>query len=240
MIKKVYFTFIATLLFSVLYSQVSNPYRIGLTAEQNLNAIGNLSPTAPGGIGFDNRYEGVVGSSRLFDTLLPSLLNIKGEDYYLKLESDIDLIRNTVIFLNPKTRKLNWIKTDIVNELVITENGKEMVFRTTEGKNFEKEMKEVRFFQVLKDGPYQFIKIPLKDFIEADYKGVYTSDRRYDEYKTEYKYYILKPDSIYYQTRLSKKSLIKLFPDKKQLINSADIPSDSDDEMMIVSVLEKF
>ena len=238
--KRVFLIFTITLLINTLYSQVNNPYRIGLTAEQNLNAIGNLSPTAPGGIGFDSRYEGVVGSTRLFDTLLPSLLNIKGQDYYLKLESDIDLIKNTVIFLNPKTRKLNWIKTDIVNELVITENGKELIFRTTGGRKFEKEIKEDRFFQVLKDGSYQFIKMPLKDFIEADYKGVYTSNRRYDEYKTEYKYFILKPDSIYYQTRLSKKSLIKLFPDKKQLINSAEISSESEDELMILSILEKF
>jgi len=238
--KRVFLIFTITLLINTLYSQVNNPYRIGLTAEQNLNAIGNLSPTTPGGIGFDSRYEGVVGSTRLFDTLLPSLLNIKGQDYYLKLESDIDLIKNTVIFLNPKTRKLNWIKTDIVNELVITENGKELIFRTTGGRKFEKEIKEDRFFQVLKDGSYQFIKMPLKDFIEADYKGVYTSNRRYDEYKTEYKYFILKPDSIYYQTRLSKKSLIKLFPDKKQLINSAEISSESEDELMILSILEKF
>jgi len=240
MMKRFIFIFISTLLLNTLYSQVNNPYRIGLTAEQNLNAIGNLSPTTPGGIGFDSRYEGVVGSSRLFDTLLPSLLNIKGQDYYLKLETDIDLIKNTVIFLNPKTRKLNWIKTDIVNELVITESGKELIFRTTGGRNFEKPMKEDKFFQVLKDGPFQFIKMPLKDFIEADYKGVYTSDRRYDEYKTQYKYFILKPDSIYYQTRLNKKSLIKLFPEKKQIINSTEISSDSDDEMMIVSILEKF
>jgi hypothetical protein len=240
MMKRFFLIFISTLLLSTLYSQNNNPYRIGLTAEQNLNAIGNLSPTTPGGMGFDNRYEGVVGSSRLFDTLLPSLLNIKDQDYYLKLESDIDLMKNTLIFLNPKTRKLNWIKTDIVNELVITENGKELIFRTTGGKNFEKVMKEERFYQVLKDGAYQFIKMPYKDFIEADYKGVYTSDRRYDEYKTLYKYFILKPDNIFYQTRLSKKSLVKLFPDKKQLIKSTDISSASDDEMMILSILEKF
>jgi len=238
--KRVFLIFTITLLINTLYSQGNNPYRIGLTAEQNLNAIGNLSPTAAGGMGFDSRYEGVVGSSRLFDTLLPSLLNVKGQDYYLKLESDIDLIKNTLIFLNPKTRRLNWIKTDIVNELVITENGKELIFRTTGGRKFEKEIKEDRFFQVLKDGPYQFIKMPLKDFIEADYKGVYTSNRRYDEYKTEYKYFILKPDSIYYQTRLSKKSLIKLFPDKKQLINSTDVSSELEDELMILSILEKF
>ena len=61
----------------------------------------------------------------------------------------------------------------MVNEVVITSDGKEMIFRTTGGKTFEKEIKEQKFFQVLKDGSYPFIKMPVKIFTEANYKGAY-------------------------------------------------------------------
>ena len=55
---------------SVLSAQEVSIYQKGVTAQKNLDAIGNLNPYAPGGIGFDNRYQGVKGSPRLFDTLL--------------------------------------------------------------------------------------------------------------------------------------------------------------------------
>ena len=58
-------------------------------------------------------------------------------------------------------------------------------------REFFKGSDDQKFYQVLMDGKYQFIKITSKKFIEADYKGVYTADRRYDEYETRFKYYIL-------------------------------------------------
>jgi hypothetical protein len=228
------------LIYLNIYSQVTNPYKTGLTAEQNLIAIGKLSPNSPGGMGFDSRYEGVVGSPRLFDTLLPSFLKVKNQDYYIQVESDLDLVGNTLLFLHPKTKKLLSIPSNIVSEVIIEEGNKSMLFRTTEGKIFEKEIKGPRFYQLLKKSPYQFIKITEKDFVEADYKGLYTADRRYDEFKTQFRYYIQKQDSVYYQFKLSKKSLQKLFPDKKEIINATDEKLFPDDESMILSILEKF
>lgn len=223
-----------------IYSQGTNPYKSGLTAEQNLIAIGKLSPNSPGGMGFDSRYEGVVGSPRLFDTLLTSFLKVKNQDYYIQVEADLDLVGNTLLFLHPKTKKLLSIPSNIVSEVIFEENEKSLFFRTTEGKTFEKEIKGPRFYQLLKKSPYQFIKITEKDFVEADYKGLYTADRRYDEFKSQFRYYIQKQDSVYYQLKLSKKSLQKLFPDKKEIINSADEKLYPDDESMILSILEKF
>jgi hypothetical protein len=224
-----------------VYSQETNPYQKGLTSEQNLKAIANLAPYSPGGIGFDNRYEGIKGSSRLFDKLLPSFLRIKGQDYYLQLNTDIDIFRNRLIFNHPTTGKLLSIPADIVIELIVTIDGKEQIFRTTGNKKFEKDVKDEKFYQVLKEGPYQFIKMPLKVFIEADYKNLYSVDRRYDEYDTKYRYYILCSDSTFHQLQLNKKSLMKLFPDKKNIIDSVvKGKSYSNDEEMVQAVLNKF
>jgi hypothetical protein len=224
-----------------VYSQGSLLYQTGITAEQNLNAIANLSPYSVGAVGFDTRYEGIKGSPRLFDTLLTSLIKVRGQDSYMQLSTDIDLVGNTLIFKQPSTGKLFTIPASIISEVIINYKGKDLMFRTTESKKFEKKLKEEKFFQVLKEEPFQFIKMPIKDFIEADYKGAYSADRRYDEYKTIYKYYIMSSDSTFHQTQLTRKSLIKLFPDKKDsIIKTIEARSNLNNEEIVMSLLENF
>jgi hypothetical protein len=223
------------------YSQASVIYQRGLAAEENLKAISSLGPYTQGGIGFDNRYEGIVGTTRLLDTLLPSFLRIRGQDYYIQLLADIDLVNNSLIYIHPKTRKLLTVPADVISELIIQKDGKELLFRTTSGKTFDKEIKEPKFYQVLNNGPYQFIKIPHKTFVQADYKGAYSADRRFDEYQTKFKYYLKNPDSVFCQIQLTRKSILKLYPDKKAVVEqAAGEESFADKEEMILSLLEKF
>jgi len=239
--KKLSLVVVIILIINNAYSQGNSLYQTGINAEQNLKAIGNLTPNSVGGVGFDTRYEGIKGSPRLFDTLLPSSIQVKGEDYIIQLQTDLDLVGNTLIFIHPETAKLYSIPSDIVKQVIISRDGKELVFRTTEGRNFEKKIKEQKFFQVLIEGPVQFIKMPIKDFIEASYKGAYSSDRRYDEYKLLYKYYIMSSDNIFRQTKLTKKSLIKLFPDRKELIiKTIESKTYLNNEEMVLSLLENF
>jgi len=239
---KKFFTILLLILMVIkVHSQGSTLYQTGLTAEQNLNAIGNLARYSTGGVGFDTRYEGIKGSPRLFDTLLPSFLKIKGQDFYLELETNIDLITNSLLFIYPKTGKLLSISSDMIKEVKINSGGKEMVFRTAMGKTYAKDFKEHKFFQVLKEGKFQFIKIPVKKFISADYKEIYGADRRYDEYTTYYKYYIMSSDSIFYRVQLTKKSLSKMFPDRKKIIySSIEAKSHENDEDMVIEILDKF
>jgi hypothetical protein len=222
------------------YPQENSLYQTGLTAEQNLNAIGNLARHSTGGVGFDTRYEGIKGSPRLFDKLLPSLLKVKGQDFYMKLETNIDLTTNSLIFMYPKTGKLLVIPSDMIREVKINCEGKEMVFRTASGKTYAKDFQEHKFFEVLKEGQFEFIKIPVKKLIAADYKDVYSADRRYDEYTTYYKYYIMSSDSIFHPIQLTKKSLMKMFPDKKELINNTfEGKSHDNNEDMVLDILMK-
>lgn len=241
--KKIILIPILTLFLSTVFSQDNQLLKTGLTADQNLVAIGNLAKrsTTGGGFSFDTRYEGVKGSVRLFAKLLPSMLRIKGQDYYINLDTDIDPVGNTLIFADPKTGKLLTIASDLVDELKITTEGHELKYRVTNSVHFEKEFKEPLFFQILKDGQNSFIRIPVKKLIAADYKDPYSADRRYDEYTTYYKYYILTSDSIYHPLQLTKKSLIKYFPGRKDLINkTAQEKTYDNDEEMVLGILNKF
>ena len=106
-------------------------------------------------------------------------------------------------------------------------------------------MKEDKFYQVLKDSPNQFIKVPDKLFIQAEYKGPYTIDRRFDEYRPENKYFIEGPGGVFYQVQLTRRSLIKLFPGKKDLISrnfarAGKKSTEEELENLVVSLLEEF
>jgi hypothetical protein len=234
---------ISIFLFLCIYSQqtTTSIYQKGISAYENLQAIGNLSPYSPGGVGFDTRYQGVKGSPRMLDTLLPSFLKLGGREDYFELLADLDLVSNSLIYAHPKTNKMFAVPLNIISEVIIDKNGEEIVFRSTVGKKFDKEIKEQKFYQVLKEGEYQFIKIPLKTFIQANYKGAYSADRRYDEFQTDAKYYLMNSDGVFCQIQLNKKSITKVYPEKKKVIDQVAREEDTTDkEAMILAILDKF
>lgn len=206
----------------------------------NLEAVTRLSGNTTA-VGFDTRYQGVKGTTRLFDTLIASSLLISGEDNFIPLESDIDVVRNALLYVKASSGELMEIISDHISELIVHKDGKDLIYKTTRGVSFEKEILENKFYQVLKAEPYQFIKIPGKEFVEADYKRVYSPDIRYDEFKPLNKYYIMGSDNVFHRVLLNKKSLIKMFPDKKELIEKGlKDKSEGDTEMAVISILEQF
>lgn len=220
------------------WPQLPAHYKSGLTGAQNLAAIGKLNPNAPGGLSFDDRYEGVKGSPYLFDTLMTSFLRIKGQNEFMNIETNINAYENSLLYRNPSTGRLYEIAAHNISDLVVISNNEELYFRSTEGLSFEKPMKEPLLCQVLNSGKAQFIRIPRKVFIKADYRGAYTADRRYDEFRTEYRYFLSGPDNICYQVNLTKKSIEKVYPDKKELIRNFDESSFSGTkEEMILAIL---
>ena len=232
---------IPALIFFILtsgYSQKINVYQSGIVGQENLQAIANISPTSAGGMGFDNRYEGIKGSTRLFDTLLASYLLVRGQEKYIQFNSDIDVVRNTLIFIHPNSGKIMELSSEIVDELVMQKDGVDMIFRTTKGLQFDKEIKANRFYRILLEEPHKFIMIPEKTFIEADFKAAYSADRRYDEYHPVHKYFIKGPDNVFHQIQLNKKSLTKIFPEKKEIINKTFREKDDEEnEDKVIALL---
>ncbi len=205
---------------------------------ENMQSVINLNKISQTGISFDTRYEGVKGSPRLTDTLLPSFLKLAGQDYYFQIKADLDLVNNALIYVGSGSSQMYSIPSSDVSELIINKDGNELLFRTTKGKKFEKDLKENQFYQVLSEGEYEFIKIPMKSFLRADYQGAYTADRRYDEYINETRYYLKGRDGTYYQVQLNRKSLLKVIPEKKEIIEKAFSKGSSDDkESLVLSIL---
>lgn len=222
-------------------AQNKNIYQQGISAEENLRAISNLSATSIGGVGFDTRYKGIKGSPMLFDSLLTSFLKIRSQETYIQLESNIDLVSNSVHFMHPKTKQMGAISGSKITEIIVRRGNSDMIFRTMEGSNLKNNSSDFVFYQVLNENPNQLIKVPSKEFIEADYKQVYSPGRQFDEFNTIYKYYIISDDGTLHQCQLTERSLMKIFPDKKKIIeNVTKGKSYADKEAMVIDILQNF
>jgi len=239
--KKLFLFFLLITAITVAFSQRTNVYQTGVAAQQNLNAVAGLKPYSDGAMGFDNRYEGIKGTPRMFDTLLLAYLLLNDNDIYIKLDADLNLTGNAVLYIDPKTKSMFELPAESVKELIIENRDNELVFRSTSSLNFEKPLKEIRLYQVLSEGSVLFLKVPEKKFLEADYKGPYSSDRRYDEYLDITKYYISGSDGLLHQVQLSRNSLIKFFPGKKDLIySSLRRKTSENNEDMVINLFEQF
>ncbi len=232
--------FLLLLCTQVMNAQKPTGFSEGISGENNLQNALNMSPYAEAK-GFDNRYQGIKGSPRFFDTLVASSVLIKGEELYFRIECDLDVVKNALVFMSPGRGMLMEVPSDNFAWIVFHKDGKDLFFRTTDGLTFDPELRGNKFCQVLTDNPYQFISIPDRKFIDADYQGLYSPDLRYDEYVPVSKYYIQGSDSVFHRVQLTGKSLKKLFPDKKDLIDSKfNEKSSSDPEADIITLLGKF
>lgn len=191
----------------------------GINSEMNLKAIADLNAGSAGAIGFDKRYEGVRGTPRLFDTLCPALLYYRGKDEIIQLTCDLDIINNNLLFKNPGTGVVMALSSDFVSELVVSKDEEKITIKTTQDINFEKPLAENKFYKILNNDPIHFIKVLDKELIKSDYKGPFAVDRRYDEFISTARYYIEVSDNLYREIRLTKKSLSKFFPEKKEIID---------------------
>lgn len=225
-------------LLQVNHSNAQSPNDLTRQINRKLKVLSSPSPDVAGGYIFDNSYEGMKGSPLLFEKFDTLKIMVKEVDYYIPVEANIDLRNNTLLYKDPETRQLYSIPSDRIAELFAGNGNDTMLLKTSENKVFNTEIEEIRFIQVLKDGPNSFIKIPYKIFIPADYSGAYTAKRRYDEYKTEYRYFVMNHENIYNEIKLNESSLIKVFPDKKDIIKkSFRMYKSSDKEKVVLSVL---
>jgi hypothetical protein len=204
---------------------------------------------------FDSRYEGVKGTPNLFNSLVNSYLMGSGQEKYIQIESDIDILRNTVIFRDPSTGNLMEIPSDNVKELVFNIYNKDIIYRTTRGLKFEKKIKENKFYQVVREVPYRLIMITFKSFVKADNEPTFNSGRHFDEYRTDRKYFLEDSGGVFHQiifnnitydciihpSKIDKKGLAKIFPEKKEIIYRAfEENPDSVSLQRIISILETF
>jgi hypothetical protein len=81
-------------------------------------------------------------------------------------------------------------------------------FELDPGKSGEKS-----FIQVLYKGETMLLLKYKKQFIQADYKGAYSSGNKYDEYLDDKEYYLVKDNDTVRKIKLNRKSVLKALED---------------------------
>lgn len=212
---------LATICLCSTEAQNTEPNQKGFYGQQNIDDIANISPISIGGKGFDTRYEGVQGSPMLFSEMLPALVKVNSLTRYLQINSNLDVYKNQLNFIHPVSGKQMMLPIDIIDEVIINSNEGRLYFRTTRGMSFDHPSDKIRFCQVLySNGATTIIRIESKSLLEADYKKLYSPDRRYDEFYSKVTYYEAGMDLVFHKIPATKKSLLNVFPGKADLIEA--------------------
>ncbi len=218
----------------------------GFDPEQNLRALGNLTPLSSGALGFDNRYQGVKGSPFLFsDFEYGSIQFTKQDTFSTPFKINVDLIKNTLLV---------QLSNGSLGE-VTANNVKALQFKTLPDQPSkwivlsEKEVEGInsvrlKFYGNLHNGQYRLFKSITKTFKKANYQGAYNSGNTYDEFLTEENYWLSAPGKPFEKIKLKKKEIEKVLSDKaakvQQIVqqNKLDL-NDHYDIVQLLILLEK-
>jgi hypothetical protein len=164
---------------SLLFSQTQTNY-----SENDLRDLATLNPNTPGVRSIDLRYEGIKGTQFLSEEWQQGAFRLKGqEEFSQDISVQLNLIEHALYFQlnNGFTGVLPTAKVEALR--ITTGPEQYRLFRVfpeaeVEGGNENK----LKFYEVLFEGPFLLLQYHYKMFREADFKGAYSADRRYDEY----------------------------------------------------------
>lgn len=218
----------------------------GIDPEQNLRALGNLTPLSSGALGFDNRYQGVKGSPFLFSDFESGTIQFTKQDTFsTPFKLNVDLIKNTLLVQlnngslgeisanNVKALQFKTLPNQPAKWIVLSE-------KEVEGINSVR----LKFYGNLYNGQYRLFKSITKTFKKANYQGAYNAGNTYDEFLTEENYWLSAPGKPFEKVKLKKKDIEKALSDKaakvQQIVqqNKLDL-NDHYDIVQLLILLEK-
>ena len=179
---------------------------------------------------FDYRYEGVKGSPLLYEKWQQGILTMKGGRQLTgSVLYNINAMESQ-IFVGPSPKNFIAVADTMYMKLEIGDQVF-MPFNTeiVEGKKNDHH----RVYEVLwQSGDQKLLKRESAYFLEADYKGAYTADRRFDEYKRRVGYFYGSGDE-FEKVRLKPKSVMASFNISKAQFKKWKTGEDITEEMLI-------
>lgn len=190
-------------------------------SDQNLNTILNVEPNSIGGVGFDRRYEGVKGEPLIFEQFELANVFIKKTGVVSDIKVNFNNYTNNMFFIEEKendTLSINYSKIDSV---IVSKNDKIELYKTFDNKMFYDFIPQNSIFKIInQDEEFILVKYVKIRIREADYKGAYSVDRRYDEFVKKSIFYLKINNEQFIEIKSTVRSLKKVFPDKKSKIKS--------------------
>ena len=190
-----------------------------LNQQENLNSLGNLTG-AVGGVGFDNRYEGLKGHPYVYNEWYSGIVKIDGkfvEDKNASYKVDIE---ERVIVAQFGKGNYRTFPMGTFEEIHLQTGKKVASFIIRNANPNQKNALNIQFLEVLNSGSYRLLKQHEKFYRPADYKGGYSTDKRYADFRIENTFFIQMPDGQLKKIKLKKKSILKALPNQKAAIET--------------------
>lgn len=178
--------------------------------------LGNMRPTSVGARAFDNRYEGVKGTPFWRDDFAAARVELKtGNSNERSLIPEAQVMLNLedyeLIVRVPNQDQQITFRCDQVASITFADDP--VSFQGFSTQDVFPETRDCGFVQVLYSGAVTLLKVSTKLFEKADYKGAYSSDKRYDEYRLDTRYWIAsRPGAEFERIRLAKRPILKALP----------------------------
>lgn len=164
---------------------------------------------------FDSRYEGLKGTPFLYEDWTEGYVTFKG-----KKEADQKSFKMNI---NMYDHTLYVVLYDGTVGPLPAKHVEKVIFHPAEERTeqfipMSRALVEdindttLGYYQVIYQGDVILLKNHKKFFQEADYKGAYSSDIRYDEYKDQTRYYISQDGKSFEKIKLKRKHLEKALP----------------------------
>lgn len=171
----------------------------------------------------DLRYEGVKGTPFLYEDWAEGYVVFIGrEDEKQKtFKLNINMMDNQ-LFVALYDGTVGPLPSKFVKEIFFNgpEETKEHFIPMPRKQIEDLNTNESAYYQVIYQGDVLLLKHHRKSFKEADFKGAYSSDIRYDEYKDDNRYFLSLDGKTFNKVKLKSKDLEKALPDHTQEIKS--------------------
>ncbi|PHN05736.1 hypothetical protein [Flavilitoribacter nigricans] len=188
--------------------------------EQDLQDLSNLNPGSGAVRSIDTRYEGVKGSPFLNEDWQKGTFELAGktgygEEVLVKLD-----LADQILYFRLNNGFTGTLPTNKVRSLqLMTDSGSPRLFRVfPEGRIEGSNSPKLRFYEVLLDDQFVLLRLPAKEFRQADYQGAYSSNKRYDEFIDQSSLWLQENGQAFQKVKLKKKAIEKALPDHSQEI----------------------
>ena len=185
-------------------------------AKENLRELGSMDGT--GNVRtFDTRYEGVKGTPYVFEEFHPGEVYLKTKNKVAVQDLNYNCFENEIVYMDPATKVIRIMNRFQVDLFTIRDGDRVLTFVPVKLEDDA----ETIFAEVLYNIGSIVYKVYEKEWLNANYEGGYSADRRYDQFVDKYDLYFMKKgEKVLYKARNSKKQVIAAFPDHEKEISS--------------------
>jgi hypothetical protein len=192
---------------------------IGLDAERNLAELGNGNNATTVRF-FDNRYEGMKGSPYFNEEWAKADITAN-KTIFRNVEVKYNAYESHIRYRNPEGAEF-ILEAFKIDQVVMKDSKTNLVYVL---KSFpalaslDPQLAKGFAVPLYEGSNVQFVMVPVKNLIKANFKGPYSSGNKYDELQDDKLYYLMVPNQTVSKVKLTKKSLLKALPDKQDQVD---------------------